>query len=57
MVGKNTDAAAHAAAGEVRQAGERALDKLERELRRHHDKKIFGQRREAQKKSLGKRTS
>lgn len=53
--GKDTDAAAHADAEDARQAGERALDKLERELRRGHDKRIFSHRREAQK-AAGKRT-
>jgi ribosome-associated translation inhibitor RaiA len=53
--GKSTDAAASADAPDSRQAGERALEKLERELRRVHDKRIFGRRREAQK-AAGKRT-
>ncbi|MCZ6462717.1 MAG: HPF/RaiA family ribosome-associated protein [Proteobacteria bacterium] len=55
VTGKDTDAASHANAEDVRQAGERALHKLERELRRGHDKRIFGQRREAQR-AIGKRT-
>lgn len=55
VTGKSTDAASHASAEDVRQAGERALHKLERELRKDHDKRIFGQRREAQR-SIGKRT-
>ena len=33
----------------LRHAGDQLLDKLERELRRDHDKRIFGPRREAQK--------
>lgn len=53
--GKGTDAAARAACEDTRRAGERALEKLERELRREHDKRIFQHRREAQK-TAGKRT-
>ncbi len=55
VAGKETDFAAHATAADARLAGDRALDKLERELRRKHDKKIFARRREAQRAS-GKRT-
>lgn len=47
--GKRTRVAAHAQASDLRQAGELALDKLERELRREHDKRIFTPRREAQR--------
>lgn len=47
--GKNTQFAARASASDSRKAAEIALDKLERELRRHHDKQIFGSRREAQR--------
>jgi len=47
--GKDTDCAAHATAPDARQAADRALDKLERELRKSHDKRIFVQRREAQR--------
>ncbi len=56
VTGKDTDVAAHATAGDPRQAGDRVLDKLERELRREHDKRIFSHRREAQR-AIGKRTS
>jgi ribosomal subunit interface protein len=55
VTGRGTDLAAHASAPDARQAGDRALEKLERELRRLHDKKIFAHRREAQK-ATGKRT-
>jgi len=55
VTGKDVDAAAGATGPDARQAGQLALDKLERELRRHHDKKIFAHRREAQK-AAGKRT-
>lgn len=47
--GKNTQFAAHASAPDARRAAESALDKLERELRRHHDKTIFSARRAVQK--------
>jgi ribosome-associated translation inhibitor RaiA len=33
------------------------LDKLERQLRKHHDKRIFAQRREAQREAMRKKTS
>ena len=49
--GKNTDAAAHTAGIEgLRAAGDALLEKLHTELRRHHDKQIFTQRRREQKK-------
>ncbi len=47
--GRHTQIASHARASDMRQAAELALDKLERELRRQHDKKIFAPRREAQR--------
>lgn len=47
--GRDTHVAAHASAPDLRQAGERVLNKLRHELRRHHDKHIFSRRREAQK--------
>ena len=47
--GKHTQFASHASASDMRQAGELAIDKLERELRREHDKRIFAPRREAQR--------
>jgi ribosome-associated translation inhibitor RaiA len=49
VTGRRTQVAAHAKSDDLRQAGERALDKLERELRREHDKRIFAPRREAQR--------
>jgi len=51
VTGKDIDAAAHASGADARLAGEHALDKLERELRRIRDKRIFGRRRVAQKTS------
>ena len=47
--GKRIDLAAHAATQDPRAAGELALDKLQRELRREHDKRIFSRRREARR--------
>jgi len=47
--GKNTDVATHAAAGDPGPATDRVLDKIERQLRKVHDKRIFSQRRDAQK--------
>jgi ribosomal subunit interface protein len=47
--GKSTAMAASATAPDQRQASEAALDKLERELRKDHDKRIFLARREAMK--------
>ncbi len=49
VTGKQTSLAAHATSDDLRQAAERAIDKLERELRKDHDKRIFSQRRQAQK--------
>lgn len=48
--GKRTRVAAHANGSVLaRQAGDAFLEKLERELRTEHDKRIFTQRRKAQK--------
>ena len=47
--GKHTDVATHAEAVNARAASDQVLDKIERQLRKHHDKRIFAQRREAQK--------
>ena len=48
--GKRTSAASHIKSAEnARQAGDHVLDKLERELRKDHDKRIFSPRRKAQK--------
>ena len=43
--GKNTDVATHADAEIVRAASDQVLDKIERQLRRVHEKRIFGLRR------------
>jgi ribosome-associated translation inhibitor RaiA len=47
--GKNTSLAAQAVADNQRQASEVALDRLERELRKERDKRIFSARREAKR--------
>jgi ribosomal subunit interface protein len=47
--GKNTDVATHAEASEPGPAADLVLDKIERQLRRVHDKRIFGRRRDARK--------
>jgi ribosomal subunit interface protein len=47
--GRRTRVASHATANDMRQAADLALDKLERELRREHDKRIFSPRRDAQR--------
>lgn len=47
--GKNTDVATHAEAEIARAASDQVLDKIERQLRKVHDKRIFGRRREAQR--------
>jgi ribosomal subunit interface protein len=49
VTGKNTDIATHAAATGLWPAADKLLDKVERQLRRVHDKRIFAQRREAQR--------
>ena len=56
VTGKNTDAAAHTPPIEgLKAAGDAALEKLHTELRKHHDKRIFGQRRREQKKRASSR--
>ena len=49
VTGKSTDLATHASASEMAPAGDQVLEKVERQLRRAHDKRIFSQRRDAQK--------
>ena len=50
VIGRNTNLAGRASGSDLRQAGERLIDKLERELRRDHDKRIYTQRRKARAK-------
>ncbi len=55
VTGNSTEVAGHAEAPRLRQAADKLLDSLERQLRKIHDKKIFGQRREAQRASERRR--
>ena len=55
--GKHRDVGAHASASEAGPAADRVLDKLERQLRTLHDKKIFSQRRDAQRDPPKKRSA
>jgi ribosomal subunit interface protein len=48
-MGKNTAVTTHAVATDAGPAADQVLDKIERQLRKVHDKRIFSQRREAQK--------
>jgi len=55
VTGKKTSvAASHNESDTARKAGDQVLDKVERELRKEHDKRIFGQRRKAQKERDGR---
>ena len=49
VTGKGTNVGTHVAAKGLAPAADRLLDKIERHLRRNHDKRIFGQRRNAQR--------
>ena len=49
VTGKNTELAGQGEGAEPRQAADRLLDHLERQLRRVHDKRIFQRRREARR--------
>ena len=55
--GKNTDVATHAQAGDARPASDQVLDRIERQLRKGHDKRIFSQRREARRDPPKRRES
>lgn len=57
VAGPRTRVAAHTSGAEsTRQAAEAVLDKLEREMRRQHDKRIFSARRKAQKTQIKRPT-
>jgi ribosome-associated translation inhibitor RaiA len=56
VTGRETDVAAQAQAMEPRQAAQRLIDALERQLRKGHDKRIFLARREAQRENQRKRS-
>jgi len=47
--GKHTNVATQASGKNLRAAGDQVLEKIERQLRKTHDKRIFSQRREAQR--------
>jgi len=49
VTGKGTNVATHSSASELRPAADLVFDKVERQLRKLHDKRIFAQRREAQR--------
>jgi ribosomal subunit interface protein len=49
VTGKGTDFATQVKASELTPAVDSVFDKFERKLRKLHDKRIFGQRREAQR--------
>jgi len=53
--GKDTSVSAHARAPSERQAADAAFDRLERELRNRHDKRIFTPRREARRAKAARR--
>ncbi len=47
--GKHTDVVTHAEASDPGPAADLVLDRIEKQLRRLHDKRIFSQRRDAQR--------
>jgi len=47
--GKNTDVATQVSGKNLRAAADQVIEKIERQLRKIHDKRIFAQRREAQR--------
>ncbi len=49
VTGKDTETTTHATGSDAALASDRLLEKLERQLRRAHDKRIFAHRREAQR--------
>jgi ribosomal subunit interface protein len=57
VTGSHVDVATHATATQLLPAAEKLLVKVERQLRRVHDKRIFAKRREAQRRSPKRVTS
>ena len=55
--GKNTDVATQAEATDPGPAVDKVIEKIAKQLRRHHDKRIFTRRRDAQKDPPKRRTS
>lgn len=56
VTGKRRDVGAQAEASEAGRAADQVLDKLERQLRTLHDKRIFSQRRDARRDPPKKRS-
>ena len=56
VTGSHTEAAGHGEADDPRAAADQCLDALGRQLRKHHDKKIFGHRREARRANERRRS-
>jgi len=56
VTGRDTEVAGHAEGAHLGEAADRLLDRLERSLRKVHDKKIFKNRREAQKHQTKRHT-
>lgn len=52
---KGHEVDAHAGASDLGPAADKLLDKIERQLRTHHDKRIFSQRRDARRDPPKKR--
>lgn len=57
VLGKRTEAATSATASELFPAADRLFERLVKQLRRSHDKRIFVQRRDAQRNSPKKTPS
>lgn len=57
VTGKGTDVATHAEASKLGPAADLVFDKLEPQLRKIHDKRIFAQRRKAQRAPLKRQGS
>ena len=55
--GKNTNVATQASGKNLRAAADQVIEKIERQLRKSHDKRIFAQRREAQRNPAKRSTS
>lgn len=49
VTGKDTEVATQATAMELAQAADRLVERMERRLRRGHEKRVLGRRREAQR--------
>ena len=57
VTGKSTEVATHAEAEEPGPAVDRMLDKVERQLRNGHDKRIFKERRKARREVPKRKTA